>query len=67
MKALVVRLTAVLALFVAELLTDKKQMKQYKITDNGLLFIYIDGLKHATYFYHSGSEKIWEEAGYERI
>ena len=42
-------------------------MKQYKITDNGFLFIYLDGLKQATYFYHNGSEKLWEEAGYERI
>jgi len=42
-------------------------MKQYKITDNGFLLIYVDGLKQATYFYHSGSEKTWEEAGYERI
>lgn len=65
--ALAVRLTARLALFVGAHLTDKKQMKQYKITDNGFLFIYVDGLKQATYFYHSGSEKIWEEAGYERI
>ena len=42
-------------------------MKQYKITDNSFLFIYINGLKQATYFYRNGSEKLWEENGYERI
>lgn len=42
-------------------------LKQYKITQNGFIFIYENGIRLHSFFYHNGDEKIWEESGYTAI
>jgi len=41
--------------------------KQFKITQNGLIFLYIDGGKTGSYFYVKGSEKELIRDGFEEV
>ena len=41
--------------------------KQYKITDNGFIWIYENGIRVETFFYHRGCESIWERCGYTKL
>ena len=45
----------------------RNTMKQYKICQNGMFYVYVDGVKTGTYFYSPGCEIIWEEAGYRSV
>ena len=44
-------------------------MKQYKVTGNGFVFLYLNGIRTSTHFYHPGTNQLRElEAfGYSKI
>jgi len=44
-----------------------KMNKQYRITDNGFICLFHNGIKTSTHFYTKGDELELERNGYERI
>jgi hypothetical protein len=43
------------------------KLKQYRITENGFICLFHNGIKTSTHFYTKGDELELERAGYERI